>query len=72
MTRDEIVKLVSRALACLQFIDALLDASYLPPYFVRLHGYVQLVHSGDSSAARLVSLGQLEIGLFLRASLSFF
>jgi hypothetical protein len=64
MTRTETIQLVSRALACIQFIEALLDASYLPPYFVRLHGYVQLAHSGDSSAARMVSLGQLEIGLY--------
>lgn len=42
MNREEAVLLVSRALACMQAISALLYASYLPERLLSLHHYTQL------------------------------
>jgi hypothetical protein len=39
MTRDEVVRLVSRALAAIQFITALLDITYLPERMLAVSRY---------------------------------
>lgn len=49
MSRKEAVLLVSRALAVIQFVTALLDISYLPERFISLNHYTRVVNSiGDS------------------------
>jgi len=45
MSRREIVVLVSRALACVQLITALLDVSYLPE---KLFSFLHYVHQPDA------------------------
>jgi hypothetical protein len=50
MTRDEVVRVVSRALACIQMVSAVLDASYLPNYSLSLHHYSQSAELSTSSA----------------------
>jgi hypothetical protein len=72
MNRDEVVLLVSRALACIQAITAILDASYMPERFMSLHHYVQeaqLAASVRNSStfeltAYYVSLDRTEIAFF--------
>ena len=39
MSRNEIVRLVSRALAVIQFVSALEEISYLPRYLFAVHHY---------------------------------
>ncbi len=46
MTRDEAIMLVSRALAAIQLITALLDITYLPAYLLSWHHHAQF---GSSS-----------------------
>jgi hypothetical protein len=43
MSRKEAVLLVSRALAIIQFVTAVLDATYLPEWFVSLHRHERLI-----------------------------
>ncbi len=69
MTREEAVVLVSRALACIQAITALLDLTYLPERFVSLHHYVQEGLAASSTTAvdlatYYASLERIEIGFF--------
>ena len=69
MTREDGVLLVSRALACIEAIYALTDASYLPERFVALHHYVQEALAASHTttfeiATYYVSLERVEIGLF--------
>ena len=47
MSREEAVLLMSRALACIQGITALLEAAYLPERFMTLHHYAQRLQIGD-------------------------
>jgi hypothetical protein len=39
MTREEVVRLVSRAIAAIQFIYALVDITYLPERMLAVHHY---------------------------------
>jgi hypothetical protein len=69
MNRDDVVLLVSRALACIEAIYALTDASYLPERFVALHHYVLEALAASHTATfdlatYYVSLERVEIGLF--------
>ena len=41
MTREEVVRLVSRAIAAIQFIYALVDITYLPERMLAVHHYGQ-------------------------------
>jgi hypothetical protein len=45
MSRKEAVLLVSRALAVIQFITALLDISYLPERFISLNHHARLINT---------------------------
>jgi hypothetical protein len=49
MSRKEAVVLVSRALAVIQFITALLDISVLPERFISLHHYAHIFNSIGAS-----------------------
>jgi hypothetical protein len=72
MNREEAVLLVSRALACIQGISALLEAAYLPERFMTLHHYAQrlqmAVAARDAAAFDLetyyVSGERVEIAFF--------
>jgi hypothetical protein len=72
MNREEAVLLVSRALACIQAITALLEAAYLPERFMALHYYVQRVQMAlaarDTGSfdleAHYASLERVEIAFF--------
>ena len=64
MNREDVVLLVSRALACIQAISALFDLTYLPERLLWLHHYVQLSSSGSSSAANLIPIERVEVALY--------
>src|SRR5580704_7126093 len=69
MTRDEAVVLVSRALACIQVITALIEATYLPERFMTLHRYVRdALVAKDTAVFDLaryyVSVERVEIAFF--------
>lgn len=42
MNREEAVLLVSRALGCIQAVQAVLDASYLPQRFMTVHHDIEM------------------------------
>lgn len=62
MSREEAIKLVSRAIACIQAVSALLEATELPWHFVSLHYYQHLAATGSDSAAYFISLDQVQLG----------
>jgi hypothetical protein len=64
MTREEAILLVSRALACIQAIAALLDFSYLPEHMLSLHHYLQLAQTGSTTVAYWLSLERVEIAFY--------
>lgn len=69
MTREEAVVLVSRALACIQAITALIEATYLPERFMTLHRYIQdALVAKDTAvfdlATNYVSVERVEIAFF--------
>jgi hypothetical protein len=69
MTREEAVRLVSRALACIEAISAVAEASFLPERFVTLHHYIQEALVAKSAGAvdlanYYASLERVEIGFF--------
>jgi hypothetical protein len=72
MNREEVVLLVSRAVACMQGMYAAVDASYLPERFMTLHHYAQRLQMAlaakDMGAFDLetyyVSLERVEIAFF--------
>jgi hypothetical protein len=45
MSRKEAVILVSRALAIIQLVTAMLDITYLPEWFVSLHHHERLIEA---------------------------
>jgi hypothetical protein len=67
MTRDETVRLVSRALAVIQFVDAMEDITYLPSRMYSAHhysgigitSYLQMIYSFDVSTLFLRIAGLL-------------
>jgi hypothetical protein len=61
MTQEEIVRLASRALACIQFISAADVASYLPTHFLWLHHYLQLQAASKTVSSIDVPYEQLTI-----------
>ena len=72
MTREETVLLVGRAVACMQGMYAVVDATYLPERFMALHHYLQRLQMAlaakDPGAFDLetyyVSLERVEIAFF--------
>lgn len=69
MTRGEITRLVSRALACIEAIYALTEASYLPERFMTLHHYLKEALATKDTvafdyAAYYVSLERVDIAFF--------
>jgi len=69
MIREDGVLLVSRALACIEAIYALTDASYLPERFMALHHYTQeaIVTANTATfdvVSYYVSLERVEIAFF--------
>ncbi len=72
MSREEAVLLMSRALACIQGITALLEAAYLPERFMTLHHYAQrlqmAIAAKDAAAfdleAHYLSVERVEIAFF--------
>jgi len=69
MNRDEAVLLVSRALACIEAIYALTEASFLPERFMTLHHYVQEALAASHTttfdlATYYVSLERMDIAFF--------
>ncbi|MGH9560564.1 MAG: hypothetical protein ACRD3S_03835 [Terracidiphilus sp.] len=64
MDREEAVVLVSRALACVQAISALLDLTYLPDKLMWLRHYMQLSSSGSSYGTEMMPIEQIEIALY--------
>lgn len=72
MSREEAVLLVSRAVACMQGMYAVVDATYLPERFMTLHHYVQrfqmFLAAKDAEASAVdayyVSLERVEIAFF--------
>lgn len=60
LSRDEIVLLVSRVLAVMYAITALLDVTYVPEYLVSLHHY-----SGGPGASYLESIHRVYVGALL-------
>ena len=72
MSREDVVVLVSRALAAIQAITALLDASYLPTHFMSLHHYGQEAQMAAAAskrgtfdlAAYYVTLERVDIAFF--------
>jgi hypothetical protein len=72
MTRDEAVKLVSRALAIIQLITALLEITYLPAYILSWYHHAQFgsdsIPSDYYTRLYTIELGSLVLricGLFL-------
>jgi hypothetical protein len=62
MTREEVVRLVSRAIAVTQFVSALEEITYLPQRMFSAHHY-----SGLGSASYLQAIYSLDVStLFLR------
>jgi len=62
MRRDEAVRLVSRALAVIQFVSAMEDITYLPSRMYSAHHY-----SGIGTTSYLQTTYNLDVGtLFLR------
>jgi hypothetical protein len=51
MSRKEVVLLVSRALAIIQFVTALLDTAHLPEWLVSLHHHESLIAAAGISDA---------------------
>ncbi|HEY1805397.1 MAG TPA: hypothetical protein VGG45_13060 [Terracidiphilus sp.] len=72
MSRDEVIRLVSRALGCIEAIQAALDASYLPTRFMTLHHDLKMAKmyaaAGDSGAfgvrAHYIWLDRVDIAFF--------
>lgn len=60
LSRNEIVLLVSRALAVMYAISALLDVTYVPEYLISLHHY-----SGVAGTSYLESIHRVYVGAML-------
>jgi hypothetical protein len=65
MSKKEVVLLVSRALAVIQFVTALLEITYLPERLLSLHHHESLLASAGISDVEMYfrSYDQLLIGL---------
>jgi len=61
MTREEVVRLVSRALACIEAIAALSSATSLPEQLLWVRHHLQLATVGTTSAADLVTIDRVEV-----------
>lgn len=67
MTREEIVRLISRALAVIQFVSALEEITYLPQRIYSVHhylgtsSYLQTTYSLDVSSLFLRIAGLLTL-----------
>ncbi len=67
MSRKEAVLLVSRALAIIQFVAALLDISYLPERFVSLSHYERIgsIVAATETDSYFQALGRVGIAFML-------
>jgi hypothetical protein len=63
MSRKEAVLLVSRALAVIQLISALIELTELPDRFVSLHHYTDMIASGAATQGSYYFKSYDEIGI---------
>lgn len=64
MTRNEIIKLVSRAIAVIEFVSAVASITYLPERFAWLGHYQRVAASHPDSESFAIAAEKIEIAFF--------